>query len=135
MALLSWKSEYSVNVKEIDAQHRKLVDMINELNEAMAQGKAKDVLGAILDKLVSYTAGHFALEERLLQTHGYDGYQEHKDKHDKMTAKVLDLQRQFNAGQMSMTIEVMNFLKNWLDKHIVGTDMKYSAFLNSKGVQ
>ena len=135
MALLSWKAQYSVNVKEIDDQHRKLIEMINELNDAMAQGKAKDVLGEILDRLVSYTAGHFALEERLLQTHGYEGYQEHKAKHEKMTAKVLDLQRQFKAGQAAMTIEVMSFLKNWLDKHIVGTDMKYSAFLNSKGVQ
>lgn len=135
MALLAWKSEYSVNVKEIDDQHKKLVSMINELNDAMAQGKAKDVLGAILDKLVSYTAAHFALEERLFQTHGYEGYQEHKDKHDKMTAKVLDLQRQFKSGQAAMTIEVMNFLKSWLDKHILGTDMKYSAFLNSKGVR
>jgi len=135
MALLTWKAEYSVNVNEIDAQHRKLVDMINELNDAMAQGKARDVLGAILDKLVSYTASHFAREEGLMQTHGYEGYQEHKDKHDKMTAKVLDLQRQFKSGQAAMTIEVMNFLKSWLDKHIVGTDMKYSAFMNGKGVQ
>ena len=135
MALLSWKDEYSVNIKEVDDQHKKLIDMINELNDAMAQGKAKDVLGAILDKLVSYAASHFALEERMMQTHGYEGYPEHKDKHEKMTAKVLDLQRQYKSGQAAMTIDVMNFLKSWLDKHIVGTDMKYSAFMNSKGVQ
>ncbi len=135
MALLTWKDAYSVKIKQIDDQHKVLIDMINELNDAMAQGKAKDALGAILDKLVSYAASHFALEEGLLQTHGYEGYQDHKDKHVKMTAKVLDLQRQFKSGQAAMTIEVMNFLKNWLDKHIIGTDMKYSAFLNSKGVQ
>ena len=134
MALLAWKDAYSVKIKEIDDQHKKLIDMINELNDAMSQGKAKEVLGAILDKLVTYAASHFALEERLFQTHGYEGYQEHKAKHEKMTAKVLDLQRQYNSGQAAMTIEVMNFLKNWLDKHIIGTDMKYSAFLNSKGV-
>lgn len=135
MALFVWKDAYSVNIKEIDDQHKKLIDMINELNDAMAQGKAKEMLGAILDKLVAYTASHFAVEERLMQTHGYDDYPAHKEKHEKMTAKVLDLQRQFKSGQAAMTIEVMNFLKNWLDKHIVGTDMKYSAFLNSKGVQ
>ena len=135
MALLAWKDAYSVKIKEVDDQHKKLIDMINELNDAMAQGKAKDALGTILDKLVSYAASHFVLEERLMQTHGYEGYQEHKDKHEKMTAKILDLQRQFKSGQAAMTIEVMNFLKNWLDKHIVGTDMKYSAFLNSKGVK
>ncbi len=134
MALLAWKDAYSVKIKEIDDQHKKLIDMINQLNDAMAQGKAKDVLGPILDKLVSYAASHFALEEGLMQKHGYEGYADHKDKHEKMTGKVLDLQRQYKSGQAAMTIEVMNFLKNWLDKHIVGTDMKYSAFLNSKGV-
>jgi len=135
MALLAWKNEYSVKIKEIDDQHKVLIGMINDLNDAMAQGKAKDVLGAILDKLVSYAASHFALEEGLMKTHGYEGYPEHKDKHEKMTAKVIDLQRQYQSGQAAMTIEVMNFLKSWLDKHIIGTDMKYSAFLNSKGVQ
>ena len=135
MPLLSWKAEYSVNIKEVDDQHKKLIEMINELNDAMGQGKAKDVLGAILGRLVSYAASHFAMEERLLQAHGYEEYQDHKEKHEKMTAKVLELQRQFKDGKAAMTIEVMNFLKNWLDKHILGTDMKYSAFLNSKGVK
>ncbi len=134
MPLLSWKDAYSVKIKEIDDQHRNLIKMINELNDAMAAGKAKDVLGEILARLVSYTANHFANEERLMQAHGYQGFAEHKDKHEKMTAKVLDLQRQYKLGKAAMTIEVMDFLKKWLDKHILGTDMQYSAFLNSKGV-
>jgi len=135
MPLLAWKEAYSVNVKEIDDQHKKLIAMINELNDAMAAGKAKEVLGEILARLVSYTASHFANEEKLMQTNGYEGFQDHKAKHEKMTVKVLDLQSQYQQGKAAMTIEVMNFLKNWLDKHILGTDMQYSAFLNSKGVR
>lgn len=135
MALFTWKDEYSVNIREIDDQHKQLVNMVNELHEAMMQQRAKDVLGSILNKLVSYCASHFATEERLMQTHGYPDFTDHKAKHDKMTAKVLALQSDLKAGKMNLTIEVSQFLKDWLDKHILGTDKKYSAHLNAKGVK
>jgi hemerythrin len=134
MALLNWKNEYSVNIKEIDDQHRRLVDMINELHEAMVQQKAKEALGSVLSKLVNYAATHFATEERLMQGNGYPEYAEHKEKHEKMTAKVLALQKEWQAGRTTLGIEVSQFLKDWLDKHILGTDKKYAPFLNSKGV-
>ncbi|MFH7320684.1 bacteriohemerythrin [Desulfurivibrio sp. D14AmB] len=135
MALFSWKEEYSVNIKEIDDQHKELVAMINELHEAMMQQRAKDVLGKILNKLVAYCAGHFATEERLMQANGYPDYAAHKVKHDKMTAKVLALQSDLKANKLNLTVEVSQFLRDWLDKHILGTDKKYSAHLNAKGVK
>ncbi|MFU8818504.1 MAG: bacteriohemerythrin [Desulfurivibrio sp.] len=135
MALFTWKEEYSVNIKEIDDQHKELVAMINELHEAMMQQRAKDVLGKILNKLVSYCAGHFATEERLMQTHGYPEYAGHKAKHDKMTAKVLALQNDLKANKLNLTTEVSQFLRDWLDKHILGTDKKYSTHFNTRGVK
>ncbi len=135
MALLNWKPEYSVNIREIDDQHKKLVDMINELHEAMVQQKAKEVLGSVLSKLVSYVATHFANEERLMQSNGYPDFAAHKEKHEKMTAKVLALQKEWQAGKAALGIEVSQFLRDWLDKHILGTDQKYAPFLNSKGVK
>jgi len=135
MALLNWKDEYSVNIKEIDDQHKKLVEMINELHEAMVQKKAKEVLGGVLSKLVSYAATHFANEERLMQGNGYPEFAGHKEKHEKMTAKVIALQKDWQAGKAALGIEVSQFLRDWLDKHILGTDKKYAPFLNSKGVK
>jgi hemerythrin-like metal-binding protein len=92
-------------------------------------------LESILGRLVTYAATHFGNEERLLQTHGFPGFAEHKEKHEKMTAKVLALQQEYRHGKMTLSIEVMNFLKNWLDKHILGTDMNYSEFLAGRGVK
>ncbi|HET97260.1 MAG TPA: bacteriohemerythrin [Desulfurivibrio alkaliphilus] len=135
MALFSWKEDYSVNIREIDDQHKELVAMINELHEAMMQQRAKDILGKILNRLASYCASHFATEERLMQTHGYPDYAAHKVKHDKMTAKVLALQSDLKANKLNLTVEVSQFLRDWLDKHILGTDKKYSAHLNAKGVK
>ena len=135
MATMSWKDEYSVGVAEIDAQHKKLIELINELDGAMSKGQGKEALEKVLGQLISYCAGHFALEEKYFDKYGYPDAADHVDKHNKMTAKVLALQKDFRAGKVTITFDVMDFLKKWLDKHIMGTDKKYGPFLNSKGVQ
>jgi len=134
MPLLSWKDDYSVKIREVDEQHKKLIGMINELHDAMTQKKAKEVLGDVLKKLADYTVFHFSAEERLMRSNGYPEYEEHREKHQKMTAKVLALQDELKQGKITLSMEVMDFLKSWLDKHILGTDKKYSPFLTGKGV-
>ncbi|MBA3015372.1 MAG: bacteriohemerythrin [Proteobacteria bacterium] len=135
MPIMSWTDTYSVGIAEIDQQHKKLIELINALHDAMAKGQAKTVLGKILSDLITYCASHFALEEKLFDTHGYPDSTDHKDKHHKMTSKVLALQQQFEQGKVTITLDVMDFLQQWLDKHILGTDKKYAPFLNSKGVK
>ena len=135
MALLTWQDKYSVGIKQIDDQHKQLINMINELNDAMLAGKGKDALMPVLTKLANYCVSHFAVEEKLFDTHGYPETADHKDKHNKMTAKVKALIGEVQSGKSTISIEVMNFLKNWLDKHIMETDKKYGPYLNSKGVK
>jgi len=134
MAFFDWKEEYSVNIREIDHQHQKLVAMINELHEAMGKGKGREALGSILKDLMSYTKTHFATEERLMKSHGYPDYEIHKAKHNKMTEGVLRNIAKFESQELTNLIEVFQFLKDWLQKHIMQTDMGYSGFLNSKGI-
>ncbi|MCF6148079.1 MAG: hemerythrin family protein [Candidatus Kuenenia sp.] len=135
MALMTWKDEFSVKVAEFDGHHKQLISMINNLDEAMRQGKGKDIVGDILKKLVNYAGFHFAAEQKIMQQHEYPGYADHKDKHDKMTAKVMALQNDYQSGKASLTIEVFKFLTDWLNKHIMETDKKYSEYLNSKGIK
>lgn len=134
MPIMSWTDTYSVGITEIDQQHQKLIDLINTLHDAMAKGQAKATLGRILDDLIAYCAKHFTLEEKLFDQFGYPDTADHKEKHQKMTAKVLALQQQFQQGKVTITMDVMDFLQQWLDKHILGTDKKYASFLSSKGV-
>ncbi len=134
MAYLTWDEKYSVNVKEIDAQHKRLVEMINELHEAMKQGKGKDTMTAVLKNLVDYAATHFATEEKYMTKFSYPQYPTHKVEHDKFVRQVLDFQDDFNSGKVAITLEVMNFLKDWLVKHILGTDKKFGPFFNEHGL-
>lgn len=133
MSIFKWQDEYSVNIKKIDDQHRELVDMINQLYTAMVQRRSDEVLGKILDRLGDYCEEHFTTEENLMQTNGYPYLAQHQEIHDKMRAKVRAMQQSFKAGNTKLTIEASLFLKDWLDKHIMGTDHKYAAYLTAKG--
>ena len=131
---MAWSPDFSVKVKQFDDQHMKLVNMVNELHDAMKAGKGTEALGKILNGLISYTATHFADEERMMTTHTYPGMPTHKAEHEKLVKQVLDLQQKFKAGQPILTLEVMKFLKDWLVKHIQGEDKKYGVYFNSKGI-
>ncbi|MCW5210007.1 hemerythrin family protein, partial [Desulfobulbus sp. US1] len=56
----------------------KLFEIVNELTDAMKAGHGKDVLGNILDRLISYTASHFQLEENYFQQVKYPDAAAHK---------------------------------------------------------
>lgn len=136
MPLMEWNDKLSVGIQQFDNEHKRLVAMLNELFDAAQGGHGKEVLGKILDGLITYTATHFANEERYMKEHKYADYAAHKAEHDALAKQVLDVQARYKAGaSAALSMEVMNFLKNWLGKHIQGTDKKYGPFLNDKGIK
>lgn len=134
MALITWSDSLSVKVKQFDDQHKKLVDMVNQLFDAMKTGKGNQVMADILKQLIAYTQTHFAAEERLMKQYGYPDFEAHKKEHNALVVQVLDLQKQFQEGKAVLTQNVMTFLRDWLSKHIQGDDKKYGVFFNGKGV-
>lgn len=134
MALITWKNDYSVGVAEIDAQHKIIIKFINDLNDAMSQGKGKEALGTILGGLIEYTATHFAHEERYFDQFNYHETLRHKAEHKALVDNVVALKGKFDAGSLSLSIETMNFLKNWLTNHIAIVDKKYTTCFNENGV-
>jgi hemerythrin len=135
MPLIQWSPSYSVKIGEIDTQHQKLITMINELNDAMLKGKAKEILSPLIDGLIAYTQVHFSKEEMLFDKYKYPDAPAHKEEHVAFVKKVSEFREGFKKGNMSLTINIMDFLSNWLTKHICGTDKKYSDFLNKNGVK
>jgi hemerythrin len=132
MALMTWQDNYSVHLPNIDAQHKRLFDLINQLHEAMAKGKANDVMGKILADLVTYTKTHFQAEEALLKSKNYPDLAAHQQQHRKFTDQVLQFQKDFGAGRTTVSSQTLNFLRDWLSNHILQIDKRYSTFLSEK---
>ena len=135
MAFFDWKDEYSVGIAQIDTQHKKLVSLLNDLYGAMKEGKGNEILDQVLKGLVDYTKTHFATEENLMKMHKFPGYEDHKKKHEAMAGHVLGLYEKLKQDKKFNTLEIANYLKDWLKNHILGTDKLYRAFLNDKGVR
>ena len=134
MILIKWEEDYSVNITEIDNQHKKLLELINTLRDAMREGKVKEVMSKILSDLVDYTLYHFATEEKYFDQYDYPESDIHKKQHGNLVEQVATFQKKHEAGALFITIDVMNFLRDWLNDHIIGSDKKYGPYLNSKGV-
>jgi len=136
MAFMDWSDALSVGVDDIDAEHRELVSMLNDLHGAMARGEGRVALSGVLDRLVNYTQSHFAHEEELMRKFGYTESWRHTFEHRDLTKQVLDEKDKFDKGQIiGLPIEVMAFLRDWLANHIKNVDAKFGAFLNTKGVR
>jgi hemerythrin-like metal-binding protein len=134
LALIEWNDNLSVNVVVIDLQHQRLIQMINELGDAMSQGKGSSVVGSIVDKLIFYTDTHFKTEERYFDQHGYPETPAHKAEHKALVEKVLGFKEELKNGNRRMSVEITSFLQKWLTGHIRGSDKKYSQFMNDHGV-
>lgn len=134
MSLILWNNGYSVNIRSIDSQHQRLVEMINKLHDAMKKGESNAALSGILNDMAAYTLVHFKTEEELFAKYNYPMQDKHKAEHKAFVEKVSAFIEEFKSGRKTLSIDVMNFLTQWLTKHISGEDKAYTPFLNSKGV-
>jgi hemerythrin len=132
--MFEWNSQLSVGIASIDGQHQNLFRLAEDLFAAMSAGQGKPALSKILDRLVQYTKVHFAQEERLMSLHGYPGLATHVVEHRALTKQVMDFQEKFEGGHAVMTVQVLHFLKDWLQKHIANSDQKYAPYLKERAV-
>jgi hemerythrin len=134
MPQFNWDNSYSVKVKRFDGDHQQLFRILNELYAAMAAGQGQTVIQRVLLQLLQYTEKHFSAEEAVMKSAGYPQLQAQIDQHRKFTTKIKEISDKCKAGSIGLTVEVFDFLTDWLKQHIVGMDKQYSEFLNAKGI-
>lgn len=133
MVFMPWTDEFIIGIDKVDDQHRWLVDATNRLyGEATKEEPDREQVGIILLGLVDYAVTHFSVEEKLFKHHGYPESRKHKIEHDIFIVKANQLLEKHDAG-IKVTNEALEFLKNWLQHHILINDKAYVPFLTEKG--
>jgi methyl-accepting chemotaxis protein/hemerythrin len=131
--IVEWSDDLSVHVRTIDEHHMVLLDLINELYSAMRQRKAGEVIGEVAERLLEYTIYHFGYEEKIFDKHGYPETGPHKKLHKIFIDKIADFRDDVNAGKVTASNDIIRFLKDWLIKHIMVVDSKYTDFMHEHG--
>ena len=132
---IEWDGErYSTDIERFDSQHQRLFEVLNELYVAMDEGKSEEEIGDILVELERYTEYHFGDEEEFMQDCGYamdcsDCFFDHREKHEEFAERVKELREKHEDGEY-ITMEVLMFVRDWLDSHIAGgdQDQNYSDY-------
>lgn len=135
MTLITWNENLSVKVAEIDQQHQKLIGIINDLTDAIRRGKGNAVIAEVVRSLIDYAKIHFETEEKYFKQFGYPQAAGHMKEHEEFIRKVTGFEAGTPKGQFGLSIQVLQFLGDWLINHILGTDKAYSAFFNEKGLK
>lgn len=133
--MITWNESLSVKIASIDDQHKKLIGLINDFYANINQGSSKEKLFEMIKALKDYTIVHFSNEEKYMKQLNYPAYQTHKKEHDKFVASVQDFEDRYKTGKLLISVEVTNFIKEWITKHIMGTDKLYTDFFIKNGVR
>lgn len=136
MPLIHWTPDFSVGVSSLDTDHKILINLINQLDDAIRAGEAGQTISGVLDALLDYTDYHFAREEALMRACGYPEFDAHVRTHNTLRAQVHDIRVRYRRNPESLHgREVLAFLKNWLTAHIVGRDKLYTTSMRGAAQQ
>lgn len=135
MPFVEWTDDFSVGVAEIDHDHKRLLGLLNDLNDAVEAGVGHHVLGAVMEGLILYVSYHFEHEEGLFLRANYPGYEKHRHQHLALTGTVKEIYEDFQTGSSdTLPVQVLEFLKSWLYTHILESDRAFGVYLYANRV-
>jgi hemerythrin len=126
---MEWKDEYSLGIAEIDEQHKSLLQGFSVVEQTLRDGRGwADTHYAIVE-LTTLAIRHFSFEEALMRLFGYPHLDDHEHGHRYFFIRLEEIERQ--ALRASAESEMVEFLREWLTRHILGDDRGYAAYILS----
>ncbi len=129
MTHIQWKDRYNIGYKYIDAQHRVLLDLLNELIDLIDAGGSPAGVSSIFQRLCSYALTHFTNEERYLRAVGYPGLAQQETEHATFVNQLLAFDQSYDPSDPRLLEETRSFLQHWYLDHILRSDMAYASFV------
>ena len=126
---VEWSDSLKLGVPIIDEQHRMLCSYINDLYRAVRSRADRSVIGRIIEQLKGYTVAHFTSEEQFFKHSDYPKTAQHIDIHKKFVNRLEEIEQDYKNGKKDVGPDLLSFLKDWLIKHIQGTDPTYLPYI------
>lgn len=131
MALIEWDDTYSIGLEMIDAQHRRWIQIINDLDDVLNYGdadKLQRIKRETLDAMIDYTRYHFSCEEQLMERMRYPDIEAHQEAHRRMSGILSQVKIDSTRGYEPLNTQLMSLMMDWLKDHILDEDKQYGRF-------
>lgn len=136
MSLLEWTECMSVGVPELDADHKGLIKVINQLEASVKDPNRRDVVRQCLYALLRYAEIHFKREERVMAACDFPRVEHHKSEHQDFAERIRDLARRFDDEPdetvATVSEQLLDFLKDWFHDHVLIEDMAYRPYVKGR---
>jgi hemerythrin len=130
MDFIAWDKSMSVGVETLDHDHKRLLELFNELLSSGIANRSKEDLSSLLQELADYTETHFSREELCMEKGGYPDIEAHKQAHRYFVDEVERQKAEFSdSDAVMLRIDLILLLKEWLLEHIQGVDKKYTPYV------
>lgn len=137
MPLIPWDDKFALGISEIDEQHKKMLAIINKLNDLFTDKKHEEQaeIDNVIKEMADYAVYHFATEEKYFQLFDYEKAEAHIQIHNQYRAKIEEWRQRYDVSKSKMIFfEISNFLQDWWTWHINNTDRDYVPFLKANGL-
>src|SRR5690242_14504555 len=129
MPLFKWTKAQAVFVTELDAQHRNLYLLANELNQAILGGAESSRTLELLRALIAAADEHFSYEESLMRATQYSARGWHTQQHDTVRKRIAEFLPRIERGEGEAAMLLLEFLSGWMHDHTGLTDRMLGAHL------
>jgi hemerythrin len=117
MTLIVWRDEFSVGVASVDQEHREMIELINELDNAMAQDADCITVISTLGEIYAKISAHFALEEKIMRDADYEEFASHKEDHERLLDSLLTIIDSVDDEGRYDRPELSSGLDRWFTDH------------------
>lgn len=125
--IFPWHKNFETGLDIVDEQHKKLVDILNQLAAHLANRSNPITLNKVFDELASYADYHFKTEEKIWLNHFKDDswFTKHEHTHESFIDKVISIKKEEDIKPLDDVIqEIVSFLAKWLAFHILDSDKR-----------
>jgi len=129
MAIFIWQDRFFIGVAQIDEHHLHLVELLNKTHRDFLRQAPPDILAELFEELIDYATYHFAAEEKVMAESGFPDIQQHQQKHAEFSTQLIEMHDNYLKKQKPFFLEILTFLQNWLESHILQADGELGRFL------
>ena len=124
MALIEWREDFCTGIPGVDYEHEELIKQVNSIYALIDDKADRDHVLDSLGDIYGSISAHFALEEQMMEKHGYDEFRQHQADHERLLNAICDITDEFEQATELDEQKFKQKLNDWFQVHFKTHDSR-----------